>query len=89
MTIHGEQDAQGVIVSTVLPITVSSIMSGNYNIRIAIDASRLGSPRLCVAGDLLGVRLPTCTRRLDVGQAAPVDNAVRTSVLGGRLLSLL
>ena len=75
--------------STMISITVSSIVSGNYSIRIAIDASRLGSPRLCFAGDLLGVRLPTCTSQLDVGQAAPVDNAVRTSVLGGRLLSLL
>ena len=48
-------------------------MSGNYSIRIAIDASRLVSLRLGVVGDLLGVRLPTYTRRLDVGQTAPLD----------------
>ena len=78
MTRRRRQDAEGVIVTTVPSVVISSITSQNYSIRVAIEASRYRSPSMCLAGDPLGDKLSLPAPSDRVGPATPLEAADRT-----------
>ena len=78
MTRRRRQDAKGVIVTTVASVVISRITFRNYSIRVAIEASRYGSPSMCLAGDPLGDKLSLLVPSDRVGPTAPLKAADRT-----------